>query len=114
MQIDKTDLGASITRLKLAGRLDLNGAAMAEIPLALAAKNARGLMIDMSEVSFVSSLGVRHLVMAAKALSRNGGTLVLFDVTPPVAEILTTMGIADLIPMVASEPSALEMVSASA
>ena len=66
MQIDKTDLGESVTRLKLTGRLDINGAAMAEIPLSLAAKNCRRLVIDMSEVSYVASLGVRHLVMAAR------------------------------------------------
>ncbi len=109
MQIDKTDLGDSVTRLKLAGRLDINGSAMAEIPLSLAAKNCRRLVIDMSEVSYVASLGVRHLVMAAKALDRGGGKLVLFSVTEPVAEILTTMGITDIIPLAASESAALAL-----
>ncbi len=109
MQIDKTDLGESVTRLKLAGRLDINGSAMAEIPLSLAAKNCRRLVIDMSEVSYVASLGVRHLVMAAKALDRGGGKLILFSVTEPVAEILTTMGITDIIPLAASESAALAL-----
>ncbi len=109
MQIEKTDLGESVTRLKLAGRLDINGAAMAEIPLSLAAKNCRRLVIDMSEVSYVASLGVRHLVMAAKALDRGGGKLVLFSVTEAVAEILTTMGITDIIPLAASESAALAL-----
>jgi anti-anti-sigma factor len=109
MQIDKTDLGESITRLKLAGRLDINGAAMAEIPISLAAKNCRRLVIDMSEVSYVASLGVRHLVMAAKTVGRGGGMLVLFSVTAPVAEVLETMGITDLIPIAATEAAALEL-----
>ena len=109
MQIDKTDLGNSVTRLKLAGRLDINGAAMAEIPITLAAKNCQRLVIDMSEVSYVSSLGVRHLVMAAKTLGRTGGRLVLFSVTGEVAEILETMAITDIIPMAASESAALEL-----
>ena len=109
MQIDKTDLGESITRLKLVGRLDINGAAMAEIPISLAAKNCRRLVIDMSEVSYVASLGVRHLVMAAKTVGRNGGKLVLFQVTAPVTEILETMGITDLIPIAATEAAALEL-----
>ena len=109
MQIDKTDLGNSVTRLKLTGRLDINGAAMAEIPITLAAKNCQRLVIDMSEVSYVSSLGVRHLVMAAKTLERTGGRLVLFSVTGEVAEILETMAITDIIPMAASESAALEL-----
>ena len=110
MQIDKTDLGNSVTRLKLSGRLDLNGAAMAEIPIALAARNCQRLLIDMAEVSYVSSLGVRHLVMAAKSLDRTGGRLVLFSVTEEVAEVLETMAITDIIPMAASESAALELV----
>ena len=109
MQIDKTDLGNSITRLKLAGRLDINGSAMAEIPISLAAKNCQRLVIDMSDVSYVASLGVRHLVMAAKTLDRGGGKLVLFSVTEPVAEVLTTMGITDIIPMAPSEAAALTL-----
>ena len=109
MQIDKTDLGGSITRLKLVGRLDINGAAMAEIPISLAAKNCQRLVIDMSEVSYVSSLGVRHLVMAAKMLDRVGGKVVLFAVTEPVAEVFETMAITDIIPMAASESAALEL-----
>ena len=109
MQIDKTDLGNAVTRLKLAGRLDINGSAMAEIPLSLAARNCRRLVIDMSDVSYVASLGVRHLVMAAKTLDRGGGKLVLFSVTGPVAEILETMGITDLIPMAPSEADALTL-----
>ncbi len=109
MQIDKTDLGNSVTRLKLAGRLDINGSAMAEIPLSLAARNCRRLVIDMSDVSYVASLGVRHLVMAAKTLDRGGGKLVLFSVSGPVAEILETMGITDLIPMAPSEADALTL-----
>jgi len=109
MQIEKTDLGDSVTRLKLAGRLDINGAAMVEIPISLAAKNCRRLLIDMSEVSYVSSLGVRHLVMAAKTLGRDGGKLVLFAVTEPVAEVLETMAITDIIPMAPSETAAIEL-----
>jgi anti-anti-sigma factor len=109
MQIEKTDLGESVTRLKLAGRLDINGAAMVEIPMALAAKNCRRLVVDMSEVSYVSSLGVRHLVMAAKTLDRDGGKLVLFSLTEPVADTLRTMAIDELIAMAASESAALEL-----
>ena len=114
MQIEKSHLGGSVTRLKLAGRLDINGSAMVEIPIALAAKNCRVLLIDMSEVSYVASLGVRHLVMAAKTLSWGGGKLVLFAVTEPVAETLETMGITDLIPLAASESAALGLAGTTA
>ena len=111
MQIDRTDLGSSLTKLKLTGRLDINGAAAAEIPIALAAKNSRSLIIDMSEVSYVASLGVRHLVMAAKTLDRGGGKLVLYAANEPITEVLTTMGIVELIPMASTEAAALDIAA---
>jgi anti-anti-sigma factor len=114
MQIESSDLGDSVTRLKLTGRLDINGSAVAEIPIALAAKGARSLIIDMSDVSYVASLGVRHLVMAAKTLDRKSGRLVLFALTEPVAEVLKTMRIDDIIPMVGSEAEAAGLAAASA
>ncbi len=114
MQIDKTDLGQMVTRLKLSGRLDLNGAAMVEIPIGVAAKGCRSLLIDMSEVSYVASLGVRYLVMAAKTLDQRGGKLVLFSVVDPVAEVLETMGVTELLPMVPSEAAALDLAAATA
>ena len=114
MQINRTDLGDSVTRLKLVGKLDIAGSAVVEIPIALAAKDCRSLIVDMSDVSFVASLGVRHLVMAAKALQRRGGKLVLFAVDEPVAQVLETMGITDLIPMAPSETAALDLAGTPA
>ena len=113
MQIDKTDLGNSVTRLKMTGRLDISGSAVAEIPIAFAAKNCKGLIIDMSELSFVASLGVRHLMMAAKTIDRRGGKMVLFAAPEPVADVLETMGVTELIPMVTSEAEALDLVAAA-
>lgn len=114
MQIDKTNLSDSVVRLKLNGKLDFAGASAAEIPIGLAAKNSRALLIDMSGVSFVASVGVRHLVMAAKTLGGRDGRLVLFALTDSVEMILQTMGIQDLIPMVPSEQAALEIVGLAA
>jgi anti-anti-sigma factor len=111
MQIDRTELGNSVTRLKMAGRLDINGAATAEIPIGLAAKACRALIIDMSEVSFVASLGVRHLLTAAKTLDRRGGKVVLFATIEPVAMVLDSMGVTDLILLAPSEAEALDLVA---
>jgi anti-sigma B factor antagonist len=106
MQIEKAVLDGAVTRLKLSGKLDIAGAGMVEIPIALAARNSRCVLIDMSNVGFVASLSVRHLVMAAKMLEQRRGRLVLYGLTPQVGEVLTTMGITQIIPCVASEQEA--------
>ncbi len=114
MQIERVGLPGSVTRLKLTGKLDINGSAIVEIPIALAAKDSKAVIIDMSGVTFVASLGVRHLVMAAKSLGSRGGKLVLYALSEPVAETLGIMGIGDIIPMVGAEHDALGLVAGPA
>ena len=114
MQIEKAELGESVTRLKLSGKLDIAGAAVVEIPISLCARGSRCVIVDMSDVTFVASLGVRHLIMAAKTLDQHQGKLVLFALDEPVMEVFTTMGITEIIDIVASEQEALGLVAQEA
>ncbi len=47
-------------------------------------------------------------------LDQRRGKLVLYSLTEPVAQILDTMGIGDIIPMVASEQDAQGLVAQGA
>src|SRR5258705_11497209 len=74
MRIETTsDNGAATARVALTGRLDIAGAEVVALPLATLAGAKQGLIIDMSGVSFIASIGIRHLVSAAKTLSRRNG-----------------------------------------
>jgi anti-anti-sigma factor len=70
----------------------------------------QGIVIDMSGVTFISSIGIRHLVMAAKALSRRNGRLVLLKPTEMVTEVLTTAGITEIVPIAETDAEALAMM----
>jgi anti-sigma B factor antagonist len=110
MQIVTTESGAT-ARVALTGRLDISGAEAVALPLATLAGAKQGLIIDMSGVSFVASIGLRHLVSAARALSRRNGRLVLLNPVNLVTEVLETSGLTDLLPIVRSESEALAAVS---
>jgi len=84
MQLEKIQLDDAVTKLKLSGKLDIAGA------------------------------GVRHLVLAAKSLDQRRGKLVLFALTEPVTEVFTTMGIHEIITIVASEAEAQGLVALDA
>ena len=103
--VTSQDQGAT-ARVSLKGRLDIVGAEVIALPLATLAGSKQGLILDMSGVSFVASIGLRHLVQTAKALSRRGGRLVLLNPTEMVAEVLTTSGLTDLLPIVRSDAEA--------
>jgi anti-anti-sigma factor len=109
--VTSEDRGAT-ARVALTGRLDIVGAEVIALPLATLAGAKRGLIIDMSGVSFIASIGIRHLVSAAKAISRRGGVLVLLNPTEMVAEVLTTSGLTSLLPIVRSDSEAAAALDA--
>jgi anti-anti-sigma factor len=96
MQVAIDESGKAAT-LILAGRLDISGAEVVALPLATLSGSKDSLSVDMSGVTFIASIGLRHLIAAARALGRRGGHLVLLNPTPAVAEVITTTGLTDLL-----------------
>jgi anti-sigma B factor antagonist len=89
-----------ITILKLTGRMDIEGTEKIDLRLTIAtsADEAR-VIADLSEVSFMSSIGIGGLVRLAKNLGRRHGNLVLLDPQPVVQLILEKTGIPKIIRM---------------
>jgi anti-anti-sigma factor len=110
--VTSEDRGAT-ARIALTGRLDIVGAEAIALPLATLAGAKQGLIVDMSGVSFIASIAIRHLVSAAKALARRNGRLVLLNPSEMVAEVLTTSGLTSLLPIVRSNTEALAALDAS-
>src|SRR5258708_11440348 len=107
MEILTSEDRGAIARVTLTGRLDIAGAEVIALPLATLAGAKQGLIIDMSGVSFIASIGIRHLVSAAKTLSRRNGGLVLLSPSPLVAQVLATSCLTGLLPIVPSQSEAL-------
>lgn len=110
MQISADNGSGSTARIALAGKLDILGAEKVAIPLATLSGAKQYVIVDMSGVSFLASIGIRHLVSASKALARRGGRLILLKPTEAVFEVLKTSGITDLIPTVMSEDEVQSLV----
>jgi anti-sigma B factor antagonist/serine/threonine-protein kinase RsbW len=67
----------------------------------------------MSEVTFLSSLGLRMLLTVAKALGRRGAKTVLLSPQPAVREILSLSGFDQLMPVHNDEGTALAFLAGS-
>jgi anti-anti-sigma factor len=107
MQISVSEFGTTGKRVTLTGKLDISGADKLDLPLAAIAGERQNVVIDMGGVEFIASIGIRHLVMAAKAIARGNGRFVLLNPTPLVAEVLTTSGLQQILPIVNSEDEAI-------
>jgi anti-sigma B factor antagonist len=98
MQITIDDQGPT-ARVALAGRLDIAGADAIALPLATLSGAKQSIVIDMAGVTFIASIGLRHLVSAAKALARRGGSIKLVNANPVVVEVIISAGLAQMLPI---------------
>jgi anti-sigma B factor antagonist len=106
MHITISDFGDSAKKVVLTGKLDIAGAQQIELPLATVAGTKSDIVVDMTGVDFIASIGIRHLVIAAKTVSRASRKLVLLDPNPMVTDVLVTAGLGDFLPIVRSEGEA--------
>jgi anti-anti-sigma factor len=114
MKITISAFGELGTKITLVGKLDIAGAEAVELPLATVAGTRCNIVVDMIGVDFISSIGIRHLVTAAKAVERGSRKLVLLDPSPMVTDLLVTTGLADFLPIVRSEDEARAMLTGTA
>lgn len=106
MQITVSEFGDAAKKLVLIGKLDIAGAEKIGLPLATIAGSKTNIVVDMVGVDFIASIGIRHLVMAAKTVARGSCRLILLDPNPMVTEVLVTAGLSDFLPIVRSEDEA--------
>jgi anti-anti-sigma factor len=110
MQFKISDDAGTTAKIGLVGKLDIAGAEVIALPLATLAGGKKGVIVDLSGVTFLASIGIRHLVSATKTLSRKGGKLVLVGPTDAVQDVLVTSGVTEIMPIVATEKAAYELI----
>ena len=97
MQIEELD--ADITRVRLRGRMDYAGATEIDAMFMEVAGRETLVLVDLSKVDFLASMGIRTLIMAAKVVKARGDRMVLFSPDMMVAKVLQTSGTDILIPV---------------
>ena len=100
MQFEISDLDDGIKQVKLIGRLDLKGTNEIDNQFTFAVGSGRtSVLVDMTEVDFLASIGMRLLISNARALANRKRQMVLFNPTPLVKDALISAGFEELIPM---------------
>jgi stage II sporulation protein AA (anti-sigma F factor antagonist) len=79
--------------VKLAGRLDSSTAQPAEESFArVLGSGVPRLAIDMSKLEYISSAGLRVLLVVARKVQQANGKVVLFGLLPNVHEVFSVSG----------------------
>lgn len=97
-----------VARVKLRGRLDTPGVDQIESKLtASLGPDSRNAVVDLRDVSFIASMGLRLFIGIAKQLRRRNARLVLFGPQAQVREVFNTVRLGDIVPIVADEVEAV-------
>jgi anti-anti-sigma factor len=101
------ELTGGILKVILEGRLDIEGANAVDLKMNIIAGSRKSVIVDLKNVSFLGSIGLRTLVIPARTITGRGGKMVLLGPNAMVERVLKTSGIDSLIPIHSDLPSAL-------
>jgi anti-anti-sigma factor len=100
MELRYSELGNHIRLIKLIGRLDAAGFNDIDLKFTGYCSGEKPrVLVDLSEVSFLASIGIRLFTLNAKSLAQRGGKLVLLNPDSNVKNVLELTGILDIIPI---------------
>ena len=103
----------SYTHLTLTGKMDIAGVKeIADKFSRLAVERKRNVIVEMSGVTFLGSMGLRILLSAAKSLKQEKKKLILLNPQPLVNEVLEASGIGDVVAIEHDTASAVAQAQA--
>ena len=92
-EIKKT---AEATTIYISGRLDATTAPVLEKTISKEIEEAKNLIIDMKDMPYISSAGLRVLLATQKKMQKIG-SLVIKNVCPEVMDIIEITGFVDIL-----------------
>ncbi len=111
MEIKKKNVGNTAV-IELTGRLDSNTSRELDQELAeLFDKNQKDILIDLSRLEYISSAGLRVLLVGLKKINKKKGRLALCSMNEFVKEIFDIAGFTPLFNIYSSQNEAVETIS---
>jgi anti-anti-sigma factor len=111
MEVQFTDL-SGVTKAVLEGRLDTANVNIVETRfIAGIVPKQQHAVVDLSNVSFVASLGIRMLLSTARALGGCGARFAMYGASPTVLEVFEATALSDIIPVLSTEDEAIALVT---
>jgi anti-anti-sigma factor len=110
MEMVVEEIDGGVAHVILRGRLDTVGAGEIDLKFNVIAGSRRAVIVDLSGVDFLASLGIRVLLMGARAVKNKGGKLVLLSPGDNVKSVLATAGTDALLPVFFDRDAAVAAV----
>jgi anti-anti-sigma factor len=113
MEFEITPIDAETSRVRLEGRMDSQGVDKIELRFSGGVVAAgRNAVIDLSQVTFLASMGIRLFITSARSLQHKGARMVLFGASEAVQSVLDTVALDQIIPITVNEQQAIARLKA--
>jgi anti-anti-sigma factor len=113
MELQFSTMDNGIRLIKLIGRLDIIGTGEIETKFTGCCSGAGvQVIVDLSGIDFLASIGIRLLVLTAKSVAKRSGKMVLLNPIPDVYHVLDLAGIQSIIPVYSHIESAEAVLQA--
>lgn len=99
MIASKNQEGTKLT-VALEGRIDTLTAPQLETELAPLLGGVEALVLDLTQVAYISSAGLRVLLSTHKKMLAAGGSLTISNAVPAVREVFDITGFSDILTLV--------------
>lgn len=111
MELATETVAPGVTKVNLVGRMDIVGAQRIDLHFNVIVGSERALIIDLSGVTFIASIGLRTLILGARTVATKRGKMVLYRPTTAVEEVLVSSGTDSVVAIVHDLETAVRAVS---
>jgi anti-anti-sigma factor len=106
-------LTGRVLTVALKGRLDgTTSKGVEELILKRIDEGARTLVVDLAQLDYISSVGLRVLMLAAKRLKSVAGTIVVCALQPSIKQVFDIAGFASLFRLFDTRAEAIQQLTA--
>ena len=114
LSMNSEDLESNIVKVSLAGRLDIPGVQEIELRFTVqTSARRRPVIVDLSEVTLITSMGLGMLISNARTLQIHGLPFVLVNPRPHVEKVVRMSGLHEILLIEKDVASALNRIKNS-
>lgn len=92
-----SELNGNVTIVTVSGRVDSVTAASMDAELAKIEHNNKKIVLDLKDVAYISSAGIRAIVKVLQSTQKAGGGVKLANMPTNVVEVLETVGMMQML-----------------
>lgn len=111
MQISQEEMNNGVLKVTLKGSLDIDGAGEVDGPFSDIGGSREKVIVDLTNLDFLASVGIRIFVRTAKAMHPRGGKVALINPNDTAKRIMHTTGLDTIVSVVDNEDLAIAAVS---